>query len=218
MWPAPWGRVRACPACCRSISATLEDSYYEQALGLLDGGVDLFQVETCQDMLQAKAALRALNRAFAEKRQSRPVSLLVTLEKNRMLLGTDIATALATFLPFPLFAFGVNCGTGPEEMRDAVRALAAASPFPLAVMPNAGLPNFRSGKYVYDLEPAPFARLMGAFRQPATARPWSAAAAAPPPATSAPWSARVGERARARAKRPSAAPRPRRCSPSRSCG
>ncbi len=80
-----------------------------------------------------------------------------------MLLGTDIATALATFLPFPLFAFGVNCGTGPEEMGDAVRALTAASPFPLAVMPNAGLPNFRNGKYVYDLEPAPFARLMSAF-------------------------------------------------------
>ncbi len=143
--------------------ATLEDSYYEQALGLLDGGVDLFQVETCQDMLQAKAALRALNRAFRQRRASRPVSLLVTLEKNRMLLGSDIATALATFLPFPLFAFGVNCGSGPEEMGEAVRALSAASPFPLAVMPNAGLPVFRSGKYVYDLEPAPFARLVGAF-------------------------------------------------------
>jgi 5-methyltetrahydrofolate--homocysteine methyltransferase len=143
--------------------STLENSYYEQALGLLDGGVDLFQVETCQDMLQAKAALRALNRAFRQRRVSRPVSLLVTLEKNRMLLGTDIATALATFLPFPLFAFGVNCGTGPEEMGEAVRALSAASPFPLAVMPNAGLPTFCSGKYVYDLEPARFARLMGAF-------------------------------------------------------
>ena len=141
----------------------LEGSYYEQALGLLDGGVDLFQVETCQDMLQAKAALRALHRAFAEKRLARPVSLLVTLEKNRMLLGTDIATALATFLPFPLFAFGVNCGTGPEEMRDAVRVLSATSPFPLAVMPNAGLPKFSGGAYVYDLEPARFARQMRDF-------------------------------------------------------
>jgi 5-methyltetrahydrofolate--homocysteine methyltransferase len=141
----------------------LENSYHEQALGLLDGGVDLFQVETCQDMLQAKAALRALNRAFAEKRRALPVSVLVTLEKNRMLLGTDIATALATFLPFPLFAFGVNCGTGPEEMRDAVRTLSSSSPFPLAVMPNAGLPKFRGGEYVYDMEPARFARLMRDF-------------------------------------------------------
>ena len=143
--------------------SALEDSYYAQALGLLDGGVDMFQVETCQDMLQAKAALRALNRVFRERRRSRPVSLLVTLEKNRMLLGTDIATALATFLPFPLFAFGVNCGTGPSEMADAVRALAADSPFPLVVMPNAGLPKFRAGTYVYDLEPAPFARRLRAF-------------------------------------------------------
>jgi len=142
---------------------TLENSYHVQVLGLLDGGVDLFQVETCQDMLQAKAALRALQRAFAARRQARPVSVLVTLDKNRMLLGTDMATALATFLPFPLFAFGVNCGTGPEEMRDAVRTLAASSPFPLAVMPNAGLPKFSGGKYVYDLEPAAFARLLRAF-------------------------------------------------------
>jgi 5-methyltetrahydrofolate--homocysteine methyltransferase len=142
---------------------TLENSYYAQVLGLLDGGVDLFQVETCQDMLQAKAALRALHRAFASRRQFRPVSVLVTLERNRMLLGTDMATALATFLPFPLFAFGVNCGTGPEEMRDAIRTLAASSPFPLAVMPNAGLPKFRDGKYVYDLEPAAFARQLRVF-------------------------------------------------------
>ncbi len=80
-----------------------------------------------------------------------------------MLLGTDIATALATFLPFPLFAFGVNCGTGPAEMRDAVRTLADTSPFPLAVMPNAGLPKFSGGEYVYDLAPASFARQMRDF-------------------------------------------------------
>jgi len=141
----------------------LEDSYYPQALGLFDGGVDLFQVETCQDMLQAKAALRALSRVFREKGSARPVTLLVTLEKGRMLLGTDIATALATFLPFPLFAFGVNCGTGPEGMAEAVRTLSAQSPFPLAVMPNAGLPRYRDGRYVYDLEPAVFARQLRDF-------------------------------------------------------
>lgn len=143
--------------------AELEESYYPQAMGLFDGGADLFQVETCQDMLQAKAALRALYRAFRERGASRPVLLMVTLEKNRMLLGTDIATALATFLPFPLFAFGINCGTGPGEMAEAVRVLAGTSPFPLAVMPNAGLPKFRAGKYVYDLEPAPFAASLRAF-------------------------------------------------------
>ncbi|MCJ7524613.1 MAG: homocysteine S-methyltransferase family protein [Candidatus Aminicenantes bacterium] len=143
--------------------SSLENSYYAQALGLFDGGVDLFQVETCQDMLQIKAALRALNRVFRAKGQTRPVSVLVTLEKSRMLLGTDAATALATFIPYPLFAFGINCGTGPEDMRDAVRVLAAASPFPLAVMPNAGLPKFSEGRYRYDLEPEQFARQMSVF-------------------------------------------------------
>jgi 5-methyltetrahydrofolate--homocysteine methyltransferase len=142
---------------------SLENSYYVQGLGLFDGGVDLFQLETCQDMLQIKAALRALSRVFRSKRQTRPVSVLVTLEKNRMLLGTDAATALATFIPYPLFAFGINCGTGPEDMRDAVRILADASPFPLAVMPNAGLPKFSGGKYVYDLAPSTFARQLGFF-------------------------------------------------------
>jgi 5-methyltetrahydrofolate--homocysteine methyltransferase len=143
--------------------AALENSYYAQALGLFEGGVDLFQVETCQDMLQAKAALRALSRVFREKGSPRPISLLVTLEKGRMLLGTDIITALDTFLPFPLFAFGVNCGSGPEGVGEAVEILAASSPFPLAVMPNAGLPRFKDGKYGYDLEPASFARRMRDF-------------------------------------------------------
>ncbi len=141
----------------------LEESYYAQAAGLLDGGVDLFQVETCQDMLQAKAALRALYRLFRERRRALPVNVLVTLDKNRMLLGTDAVTAAATFAPFPLFAFGVNCGTGPVGVAESVRALARVSPFPLVVMPNAGLPRFQDGKYAYDLEPAAFARQMEAF-------------------------------------------------------
>ena len=142
---------------------SLEQGYYLQGSGLFDGGVDLFQIETCQDMLQIKAALSALARLFREKGQKRPVTVSVTVEKNRMLLGTDIQTALATFVPYPLFAFGINCGGGPEGMQETVRALAAASPLPLAVMPNAGLPKFSDGKYVYDLQPGPFADYMQAF-------------------------------------------------------
>jgi 5-methyltetrahydrofolate--homocysteine methyltransferase len=141
----------------------LEQGYYLQGLGLLDGGVDLFQIETCQDMLQIKAALSGLRRLFREKGAQRPLNVSVTLEKNRMLLGTDIQTALATFTSYPLFAFGINCGGGPEAMQDAVRILAAASPFPLTVMPNAGLPRFNAGEYVYDLQPGPFADCMLAF-------------------------------------------------------
>ena len=145
--------------------ATLENDYYLQGLGLYDGGVDLFQIETCQDMLQIKAALCGLNRVFREKGQARPVSVLITLEKGRMLLGTDIATALATFVPYPLFAFGLNCGSGPEDMQAAIRILSETSPFPLAVMPNAGFPKFNFGKYSYDLSPEIFADHMWHFVQ-----------------------------------------------------
>ncbi len=143
--------------------ATLQKGYYTQGLGLFDGGVDLFQIETCQDVLQIKAALSGLFQVFKEKGQARPVNVSVTVEKNRMLLGTDVQTALATFLPYPLFAFGINCGSGPEAMQEAVRALSAASPFPLVVMPNAGLPRFSDGKYVYDLQPEPFADHLQGF-------------------------------------------------------
>jgi len=143
--------------------AFLENGYYLQGLGLFDGGVDLFQIETCQDMLQIKAALCGLNRVFREKGQERPVNVLITVEKNRMLLGTDVLTALATFAPYPLFAFGINCGSGPEAMQEAVRILSAASPFLLAVMPNAGLPKFNDGKYVYDLQPEQFALYLQLF-------------------------------------------------------
>lgn len=143
--------------------AALENDYYLQGLGLFDGGVDLFQIETCQDMLQIKAALRGLNRVFREKGRERPVNVSITVEKNRMLLGTDVLTALATFAPYPLFAFGINCGSGPEDMQEAVRILSSASPFPLAVMPNAGLPKFNDGKYVYDLQPEQFAERLQLF-------------------------------------------------------
>jgi 5-methyltetrahydrofolate--homocysteine methyltransferase len=135
----------------------LENGYYLQGLGLFDGGVDLFQIETCQDMLQIKAALSGLNRLFREKGRELPVNVSITVENNRMLLGTDIQTALATFAPYQLFAFGINCGSGPEAMGEAVRILSATAPFLLAVMPNAGLPKFCDGKYVYDLQPEQFA-------------------------------------------------------------
>lgn len=135
----------------------LQKGYYLQGLGLFDGGVDLFIIETCQDMLQIKAALCGLYQVCREKNQERPVIVSVTIEKNRMLMGTDIRTAVATFAPYPLLAFGINCGSGPEDMKDAVRVLSASSPFPMTVMPNAGLPKFSNGKYVYDLQPELFA-------------------------------------------------------------
>ncbi|MDH4197433.1 MAG: homocysteine S-methyltransferase family protein, partial [Candidatus Aminicenantes bacterium] len=142
----------------------LKEAYYVQALGLIDGGVDLFQVETCQDILQAKAALSGLRSALRERRADLPVIVQVTIQANgRMLLGTDIAAALTACEPFPLFAFGLNCATGPQAMAEPVRFLGENSPFPIAVMPNAGLPVLRDGETVYDLQPAEFAAEMARF-------------------------------------------------------
>jgi len=142
----------------------LKEAYHVQASGLIDGGVDLFQVETCQDILQVKAALAGVRQALRERGVDLPVIVQITIQTNgRMLLGTDIAAALTACEPFPLFAFGLNCGTGPKAMAEPLRFLSGNSPFPIAVMPNAGLPVLQDGETVYDLEPAEFAADMAGF-------------------------------------------------------
>ncbi len=134
--------------------------YLEQARALLDGGVDLFLIETVQDVLQAKAALMAVLEAQKQARKPRPVIVQVTIEKDlgTMLVGTEIGAALAALEPFPLFAFGMNCATGPEDMREQVRYLSHNSPFPISVQPNAGIPDNVNGQTVYPLTPEELAR------------------------------------------------------------
>ncbi len=144
---------------------TLRDHYHEQARGLIDGGVDLLSIETCQDLLQAKAALLGALSAIEEGGEAVPIILSVTIEKDlgTMLIGTEVTGALATFEPFPLAAFGLNCATGPENMHEAIGALSRQSPFPLSVMPNAGMPENVGGKPVYRLAPEAFAGAMREF-------------------------------------------------------
>ena len=142
----------------------LREAYRVQALGLIEGGAHLFQIETCQDILQVKAALAGVRQALRERGADLPVIVQVTIQPNgRMLLGTDIGAALTACEPFSLFAFGLNCGTGPQAMTEPLRFLGGASPFPIAVMPNAGLPVLRDGATEYDLGPAEFAADMARF-------------------------------------------------------
>ena len=136
----------------------LEESYHCQAEGLLSGGVDLIQIETVQDLLQAKAALHGVERAMRRQGREVPVVVQLSLENGRTILGTDMRTAIRTLAPFSLFALGANCGGGPAEMTDAARALHDGSPFPMMIMPNAGKPRLHEGKTVYDLQPEEFAR------------------------------------------------------------
>jgi len=129
-------------------------AYLEQVTALIEGGVDILLVETCQDLLQAKAALVAVFEAMRLAGKRLPVAVQVTLEATgTMLLGTEIGAALTTLEPFDVDAIGLNCATGPKEMNDAVRYLALNSSKQVSVLPNAGLPQNVGGRAVYGLTP-----------------------------------------------------------------
>jgi 5-methyltetrahydrofolate--homocysteine methyltransferase len=137
-------------------------TYREQADALIEGGVDVLLIETCQDLLQAKIAIAACQdaiRAELEKSGRRVAfQVQVTLEATgTMLLGSEIGAALAVLESFKPDVIGLNCATGPAEMNDAVRYLCQNSTVPISVLPNAGLPQNEGGHAVYKLTPAELA-------------------------------------------------------------
>lgn len=135
----------------------LKKAYAEQVRGLYDGGSDLFVVETCQDLLQTKAALSAIFDLFKTKSVRKPVIAQVTIETfGTMLNGTEIAAALTALEPFPIDVIGMNCGTGPRQMAESLKYLCENSPLPVSVLPNAGLPEVKDGKQHYDETPETF--------------------------------------------------------------
>src|SRR6187399_488142 len=136
----------------------LKDAYREQVRGLIDGGSDVLIVETCQDLLQTKAALAAIFEYFEKQKIKLPVIAQVTIETfGTMLNGTEIGAALTALEPFPIDVIGMNCGTGPKQMADSFRYLCENSPLPVSVLPNAGLPEVKDGKQHYDETPESFA-------------------------------------------------------------
>jgi 5-methyltetrahydrofolate--homocysteine methyltransferase len=139
-------------------------AYKLQAKGLVEGGVDLLCVETCQDMLQAKAALCGVFEYFEDARQRVPVIVSITVETTgTMLLGTEVSAALVSLEPFDIDVIGMNCATGPKEMSDHVRVLCGGSPRPVFVMPNAGLPENVGGRAHYTLGPEEFVQYLTHF-------------------------------------------------------
>src|ERR1700693_3013561 len=141
-------------------------SYEEQALALIEGGVDVLLIETCQDLLQAKIATVAVLEAMRKAGKRLPVTVQVTLqESGTMLLGTEIGAALTALEPFDVDVIGLNCATGPVEMNDAVRFLGANSSKHVSVLPNAGLPQNEGGHAVYKLTPADLAQYHKHFVQ-----------------------------------------------------
>lgn len=144
--------------------ADMKKAYEVQAAGLIEGGADLLIVETCQDILQTKAALAAIFDYLAQKKIRVPVIASVTIETmGTMLLGSDIAAALTALEPFPLTAFGMNCATGPAEMSENIRYLTANSPFPIFCMPNAGIPENVGGRAHYKITPEELGKFLTHF-------------------------------------------------------
>ena len=142
----------------------LADIFREQAVGLIQGGVDVLLLETSQDILEVKAALVGLQQAFAETGIRLPVQAQVTLDTTgRMLLGTDIAAALAILEGMPIDVIGLNCSTGPEHMRAPISYLGEHARLPVSCIPNAGLPLNVDGEAIYPLEPVPFAEALAEF-------------------------------------------------------
>ena len=133
---------------------TMKAAFAEQAEGLWDGGVDLFLVETCQDVLQIKAALNGIETVFQKKGDRRPLMVSVTMETTgTMLVGSDVAAMLTILEPFPIDILGLNCATGPDRMSDHIKYLSQHSPFVVSCIPNAGIPENVGGQAHYRLTP-----------------------------------------------------------------
>ena len=133
---------------------TMKAAYVEQAEALFDGGVDLFIVETCQDVLQIKAALNGIEEVFAKKGERRPLMVSVTMETmGTMLVGTEISAVVTILERFPIDILGLNCATGPDLMKPHIKYLSENSPFIVSCIPNAGLPENVGGQAYYRLTP-----------------------------------------------------------------
>lgn len=144
--------------------ADLRDAYEEQAVGLLEGRVDLIVIETVFDLLQAKAAINGARRAMRAAGRHIPIQVQVTIElTGTMLPGTEIGAALCALEAMDIDLIGLNCATGPSEMFEPLRHLTAHASIPVTCLPNAGLPSVVDGAMHYDLTPEQLAEFHRQF-------------------------------------------------------
>ena len=140
--------------------------YRQAAEGLIDGGADLFLLETCQDPLQIKAALHACTDVGKEKGKALPIMVSVTIElAGSMLIGTDAKTIAVIMEPFDILSLGFNCGTGPEQVEKHVKTLSEVWNRPISVHANAGLPQNRGGFTFYPMGPKEFTEQQKRFAE-----------------------------------------------------
>lgn len=140
------------------------EGYTEFCLALIDGGVDIFLLETAQDPLQIKAALHACEEACKQKNVDIPIMVSVTIElSGSMLIGTDASTIATIMEPFDIISLGFNCGTGPDQVVKHIKTLSELWHKPISVHANAGLPQNRGGYTYYPMGPDEFADKQEAF-------------------------------------------------------
>ena len=133
------------------------EGYTTTALGLIDGGCDVFLLETCQDPLQIKSAIHACEEANRQRGVDIPIMVSVTIElSGSMLIGTDASTIVTILEPFDILSLGFNCGTGPDQVKKHLKTLSELCSIPISVHANAGLPQNRGGYTYYPMGPVEF--------------------------------------------------------------
>ena len=141
---------------------TMYNGYCTTAKGLADGGIDIFLLETCQDPLQIKAAIHALQDTAPQI----PIMVSVTIElSGTMLIGTDAKTIATILEPFDILSLGFNCGTGPIQVKAHLKTLSSVCKFPLSVHSNAGLPQNKGGITYYPMGADEFSSIQKEFMQ-----------------------------------------------------
>ncbi|NCN05533.1 MAG: methionine synthase [Spirochaetales bacterium] len=144
--------------------AQMYESYREQIGGLLEGAADALILETCQDPLQIKCAMVAAEDEMTDQDRRVPIIVSFTVETTgTLLVGTEVQSILTTLEPYDLVAIGMNCATGPENMKAYVRQICETVHLPVIVQPNAGLPQNVGGQMVYTLEIDDYVKAMMSF-------------------------------------------------------
>ncbi|MFZ2511605.1 MAG: methionine synthase [Gordonia sp. (in: high G+C Gram-positive bacteria)] len=152
------------PSLGHTTFAVIRDAYVECVLGMLEGGADAILIETCQDLLQLKAAVVGARRAMVQLGRHLPIITHVTVETTgTMLVGSEIGAALAAIEPLGVDVIGLNCATGPSEMSEHLRYLSKHSRLPVSVMPNAGLPVLGPTGAEYPLDADEMAAALAGF-------------------------------------------------------
>src|SRR5207244_9564540 len=137
------------------ISSAESERYFRASVeGLLEGGCDCLILETFQDLNEALAALRAARRVTLDL----PIVAQMTYgQDGKTLYGHTPALAVKALKQAGADVVGLNCGVGPQATLEVLEeVLAAADGTPVSAMPNAGLPQFVEGRFLYLASPEYF--------------------------------------------------------------